>query len=56
LDLDGNLDGQVGTTTSDYATLTIKQLRQLLKKKNSSMLMNDIAKMKREQIVELLQV
>lgn len=68
IDLDGELDGQVGigiatattsntsSTTSDYATLTIKQLRQLLKKKNPSMLMNDIAKMKREQIVELLQV
>ena len=67
IDLDGKLDGQVNiatatatatatSTTSDYATLTIKQLRQLLKKKNPSMLMNDIAKMKREQIVEMLQV
>jgi hypothetical protein len=68
IDLDGELDGQVGigiatattsntsSTTSDYATLTIKQLRQLLKKKNPSMLMNDIAKMKREQIVEMLQM
>lgn len=51
-----NLDGEVEQHQSQYATLTIKQLRQLLKKKNPSMLMNDIAKMKREQLVEMIQM
>jgi hypothetical protein len=61
IDLDGDLDGESGASIevehqqSQYDTLTIKQLRQLLKKKNQSMLMNDIAKMKREQIVQILQ-
>lgn len=62
IDLDGgngdeksNQDTTNSSEGPQYSSLNIKQLRQLLKKKNPTLLMNDISKMKREQIVEMLQ-
>jgi hypothetical protein len=52
IDLDEN---ENKTDEPQYSTLSIKQLRQLLKKKSPLLTTNDISKMKRESIIELLE-
>lgn len=54
IDLDEN-KSSVSNHEPQYSTLSIKQLRQLLKKKTPLLTIPDISKMKREAIIEMLQ-